>query len=92
MTDLAPTDTADAPYYYTFKVQCTSCRETHSNWVGVNRHVGIGLFLYDSMLLCGVHLPSLHGLRIVESQGDELNAFYAWLTARVLTVCTSGDE
>lgn len=39
VTDLTPTDTADSPYYYTFRVQCTSCRETHANWVGVNRHV-----------------------------------------------------
>ncbi|KPI37001.1 uncharacterized protein AB675_6078 [Cyphellophora attinorum] len=38
ITDLRPADTADSPYYYTFKVQCTSCRETHANWVGVNRH------------------------------------------------------
>ena len=41
VTGLIPTDTPDAPYYYTFKVQCTSCRETHANWVGVSRHVGI---------------------------------------------------
>lgn len=47
VTDLTPTDTADTPYYYTFKVQCTSCRETHANWVGVSRHVGfIILFSY----------------------------------------------
>lgn len=26
-----------------FKVQCTSCRETHSNYVGVNRFVGTHL-------------------------------------------------
>ncbi|KIV85533.1 hypothetical protein PV11_01218 [Exophiala sideris] len=38
VTDLKPTDTADSPYYYTFKVQCTSCREVHPNWVGFNRH------------------------------------------------------
>jgi hypothetical protein len=24
-----------------FKVQCTSCRETHANYVGVNRFVSI---------------------------------------------------
>ncbi|KAK5065086.1 hypothetical protein LTR84_000922 [Exophiala bonariae] len=38
VTDLIPSDTAESPYYYTFKVQCTSCREIHANWVGVNRH------------------------------------------------------
>ncbi|KAI9866854.1 MAG: hypothetical protein M1813_000796 [Trichoglossum hirsutum] len=32
VTDLLPKDTPDNPYFYTFKVQCTSCRETHPNW------------------------------------------------------------
>ncbi|KAK3203971.1 hypothetical protein GRF29_106g1241701 [Pseudopithomyces chartarum] len=32
VTDLRPTDTEDAPFHYTFKVQCTSCRETHPNF------------------------------------------------------------
>lgn len=39
VTDLRPKDTEDEPYYYTFKVQCTSCRETHPNWVSFNRFV-----------------------------------------------------
>ncbi|OQU99642.1 hypothetical protein CLAIMM_05249 [Cladophialophora immunda] len=38
VTNLVPSDTAESPYYYTFKVQCTSCREIHANWVGVSRH------------------------------------------------------
>ncbi|EOD46069.1 putative duf866 domain-containing protein [Neofusicoccum parvum UCRNP2] len=38
VTGLLPTDTAEKPFYYTFKVQCTSCRETHPNWVSVSRH------------------------------------------------------
>lgn len=37
VTDLRPHDTADAPFFYTFKVQCTSCRETHPNDVSFNR-------------------------------------------------------
>ncbi|KAK5148928.1 hypothetical protein LTR04_000314 [Oleoguttula sp. CCFEE 6159] len=37
VTDLAPTDTPDAPFFYTFVVQCTSCRETHPNPVSFNR-------------------------------------------------------
>lgn len=37
VTNLRPTDTQDAPFYYTFKVQCTSCREIHPNWVSVSR-------------------------------------------------------
>ncbi|KAL4806291.1 hypothetical protein BDV18DRAFT_125300 [Aspergillus unguis] len=37
VTDLLPQDTEENPYYYTFKVQCTSCRETHPNFVSFNR-------------------------------------------------------
>ncbi|MCJ1311954.1 hypothetical protein MMC25_005628 [Agyrium rufum] len=37
VTDLAPIDTEEHRYYYTFKVQCTSCRETHPNLVSVSR-------------------------------------------------------
>ncbi|PVH99914.1 DUF866-domain-containing protein [Periconia macrospinosa] len=37
VTDLRPLDTEDSPFHYTFKVQCTSCRETHPNWVTLNR-------------------------------------------------------
>jgi len=37
VTNLRPSDTQDSPFWYTFKVQCTSCRETHPNWVGVSR-------------------------------------------------------
>ncbi|KAF2761956.1 DUF866-domain-containing protein [Pseudovirgaria hyperparasitica] len=33
VTDLLPNDTEDNPFFYTFKVQCTSCREIHPNWV-----------------------------------------------------------
>jgi len=37
ITDLAPQDTEENPFYYTFKVQCTSCREIHPNWVSISR-------------------------------------------------------
>lgn len=37
VTNLRPDDTQDNPFWYMFKVQCTSCRETHANYVGVNR-------------------------------------------------------
>ncbi|MCJ1438524.1 hypothetical protein MMC27_007914 [Xylographa pallens] len=37
VTNLSPLDTEDDPYFFTFKVQCTSCREIHPNWVNVNR-------------------------------------------------------
>ncbi|KAK8026103.1 hypothetical protein PG990_003926 [Apiospora arundinis] len=37
VTNLRPKDTEDSPFWYTFTVQCTSCRETHPNNVGVSR-------------------------------------------------------
>lgn len=37
VTDLRPNDTEDNPFHYTFKVQCTSCRETHPNPVTMTR-------------------------------------------------------
>ncbi|KAL8282359.1 hypothetical protein RB601_008306 [Gaeumannomyces tritici] len=37
VTNLRPSDTEENPFWYTFKVQCTSCREVLANWVGVNR-------------------------------------------------------
>ncbi|KAF2639818.1 DUF866-domain-containing protein [Massarina eburnea CBS 473.64] len=37
VTDLRPLDTEDSPFHYTFKVQCTSCRETHPNFVTTTR-------------------------------------------------------
>lgn len=39
VTNLRPLDTQDNPFWYMFKVQCTSCREIHGNFVGVNRFV-----------------------------------------------------
>lgn len=41
VTDLRPKDTPEDPYFYTFRVQCTSCREAHPNWVNVSRFVSI---------------------------------------------------
>ncbi|XDG03543.1 hypothetical protein ABKA04_003158 [Annulohypoxylon sp. FPYF3050] len=35
VTNLRPKDTAENPFWYTFTVQCTSCRETHGNPVSV---------------------------------------------------------
>lgn len=40
VTNLRPKDTEDSQFWYTFKVQCTSCRETHPKPIAVNRHVG----------------------------------------------------
>ncbi|TAQ89353.1 hypothetical protein B7494_g2316 [Chlorociboria aeruginascens] len=37
VTELRPDDTADNPFWYIFKVQCTSCREIHPNFVNVSR-------------------------------------------------------
>ncbi|KAF1834217.1 hypothetical protein BDW02DRAFT_525822 [Decorospora gaudefroyi] len=37
VTDLRPRDTEDSPFFYTFTVQCTSCRETHANPISFTR-------------------------------------------------------
>ena len=42
VTDVSPVDTADDPYFYTFKVQCSSCREVNDNWVSISRQVPLG--------------------------------------------------
>jgi hypothetical protein len=46
VTDLQPEDSAATPFYYTFKVQCTSCREIHPNWVSVSRFVSYLYYVY----------------------------------------------
>ncbi|KAK0512262.1 hypothetical protein JMJ35_005390 [Cladonia borealis] len=38
VTELIPLDTSEEPFFYNFKVQCTSCREVHPNWVSVSRY------------------------------------------------------
>ncbi|KAI4197980.1 MAG: hypothetical protein LQ350_005565 [Teloschistes chrysophthalmus] len=37
VTDLLPLDIEAEPFFYTFKIQCTSCRETHPNAVSISR-------------------------------------------------------
>lgn len=37
VTNLRPQDSEDSPFWYTFTVQCTSCRETHPKPVAVSR-------------------------------------------------------
>ncbi|PWW74633.1 DUF866-domain-containing protein [Tuber magnatum] len=37
VTNLHPVDTREDPYYYSFRVQCTSCREVHEKWVDFDR-------------------------------------------------------
>ncbi|KAK9358142.1 hypothetical protein V1504DRAFT_436062 [Lipomyces starkeyi] len=38
VTDLQPVDSPDSPYIYSFKVECTSCRETHPNFVDLTAY------------------------------------------------------
>ncbi|CCE79920.1 Piso0_003012 [Millerozyma farinosa CBS 7064] len=37
VTDLCPVDTPDNPFEYTFKIECTKCREEHPRPVTINR-------------------------------------------------------
>ena len=41
VNELRPDDTPENNFWYTFKVQCTSCREVHPNWINVSRFVSI---------------------------------------------------
>ncbi|KAL9032684.1 MAG: hypothetical protein Q9214_007862, partial [Letrouitia sp. 1 TL-2023] len=50
VTGLLPYDTPEAPYFYTFKVQCTSCREIHPNWVSLSRFRIFSLILVRSQM------------------------------------------
>jgi len=69
VTDLIPKDTQEEPYFYTFKVQCTSCRETHPNWVSFNRYEQIDIpgsrgeanFVWKCRLCLKTHTASIIG-------------------------------
>ncbi|KAF3993694.1 hypothetical protein FT663_01107 [Candidozyma haemuli var. vulneris] len=37
VTDLEPVDTSEAHHEYTFKIECTKCREVHDKPVNINR-------------------------------------------------------
>lgn len=37
MRDFTPHDIESQPFFYTFTIQCSSCREEHSNPVSINR-------------------------------------------------------
>ncbi|KAI2616298.1 DUF866-domain-containing protein [Hypoxylon sp. NC1633] len=37
VTNLRPKDNAESPFWYTFTVQCTSCREVHGKPIAVSR-------------------------------------------------------
>ena len=51
VTDLQPKDTPEEPYFYTFRVQCTSCREVHPNWVNVSRFVSMPFAMRRTLLM-----------------------------------------
>lgn len=73
VTDLQPNDTAEDPFFYMFRVQCTGCRETHPNWVSISRFVrflcptslpptqhAAGRLLNSSLRALGSHEAFLH--------------------------------
>lgn len=37
VTDVQPVDSAESPFEYTFRIECTKCRETHGKPVTINR-------------------------------------------------------
>jgi hypothetical protein len=57
VTDLRPDDTPENNFWYTFKVQCGSCREVHPNYVNVSRFVsGVVISQDEGTLRLTVHL------------------------------------
>lgn len=72
VTDLLPIDTEENPFYYTFKVSCTSCREVHPNWVSVSRFVRLQC-LY--MLIFTLLIPVQEENEISGSRGE---ANFVW--------------
>lgn len=73
VTDLRPVDTMDSPYFYSFKVQCTSCRETHPNWVSISRFVSAPA--RSSQVLCqNVHYITHFLHTLIEDYYVSINA------------------
>ncbi len=68
MTDLRPDDTPENNFWYTFKVQCGSCREVHPNYVNVSRFV------------CLMALSKIErGTKLIADPGSER---YEWKSRR----------
>jgi hypothetical protein len=42
VTGLIPVDTPENPFYYTFKVVCSSCHEVNDNLITISRVVVLG--------------------------------------------------
>lgn len=81
MTDLQPVDTEQEPFYYNFKVQCTSCREVHPNWVSISRFVRSCMPVWPASI-CFEHEES-SGLTFNyqeqnEQQGSRGDANFVW--------------
>lgn len=82
VSGLRPTDTPENPYYYTFRVQCTSCHETHPNWVSFNRFVSHPPnFSEDVLTIFGIQEQH-------EIPGSRGEANFVW-KCRLCTVCVS---
>lgn len=46
-----PVDTPDSVFEYTFKIQCTSCREVHPKNITINRVVCIASTIEQKLIL-----------------------------------------
>ncbi|OAX83757.1 hypothetical protein ACJ72_01872 [Emergomyces africanus] len=73
VTDLRPTDTEENPYFYTFKVQCTSCREIHPNWekLEVPGSRGEANFVWKCRLCTRTHSASITGAPIAYEESKK---------------------
>ncbi|KUL83315.1 hypothetical protein ZTR_11332 [Talaromyces verruculosus] len=83
VSNLQPQDTEEEPYYYTFKVLCSSCREEHPNWVSFSRYEkhdipgsrGEANFVWKCKLCGKTHSASItagpHAYQIAENPKDK---------------------
>ena len=76
VTHLRPKDTAEDPFWYTFKVQCTSCREIHANWVGVSRFVRAALLFNTVVQLSQPRLRLIQEVNQMSGSRGEAN--FVW--------------
>lgn len=85
VTDLRPDDTPENPFWYTFKVQCTSCREIHPNFVNVSRFVRSPKKMSESLFSWLTRLSAQEANDMSGSRG-EANFVWRCKSCKVPTV------
>ncbi|KAI5298818.1 hypothetical protein KEM56_003758 [Ascosphaera pollenicola] len=77
ITNLHPKDSEEAPYYYTFRVQCTSCREEHPNAVSFNRYKTHSASITDAAKTFDITMGKTQSIIELDCRGLEPIEFIA---------------